>query len=188
MIYAFEVVTAESTYPVTTAEAKTYLGISHSDHDAMIGDLIAAASKLGEAYTWILFGQRSLRMHFDRFQEEVIIPRTPISAIVSVKYYDTTNTLQTMSTDDYHADLISWPARIWFKNIPSLYDRPNAVQINMTAGHSDVATVEKGLKQAVLMTVVDMYDQRGTMVHGSSSMADLNYEKLFMAFRQNYHF
>lgn len=187
MNYNIEVVTAATTYPVSTSELKTHLGISHSDHDTMLEDIIAAATNLAEVETWQVMGSRTLRMNLDCF-EDTVIPRYPISAISSVKYYDTSNVLQTMSTYDYDYDISSFPARIHFRSIPSTYNRMNAIQVNFTAGHSTISTVEKGIKQAIKMIAADMYDQRGSLVHGASSMAIINYRNLLAAFRKNYFF
>lgn len=187
MQYSIETVVAESTYPVTTSEAKTHLGISHSDHDTRIDTIIKAACRLAESITWVTLGTRTLRMHMDYFCD-CIIPRHPISAISTIKYYDTSNNLVTLDSSAYSVDLTSFPARVHFYTTPSTYDRLNAVQINFTAGHSTIGDVDNGIKQAILMVIADMYDQRGSIIHGTSSAPKLDYERLFMSFRKNYHF
>lgn len=185
--YNIEVVTAASTYPVSTSELKIHLGISHSDHDAMIDDCIQAATNLAEVETWQLMGSRTLKMNLDSFQN-CIIPRYPVTAISHIKYYDTANTLQTLSASNYDVDLSSFPTRVRFYTMPSTYDRYNAVQITFTCGHSTIANVEKGIKQAIKMVAADMYDQRGNIIHGLSSRAPIDYRTLFLEFRKNYHF
>jgi uncharacterized phiE125 gp8 family phage protein len=187
MQYSIEIVTAESVYPVTLTEAKTHLGVSHSDHDTRINTIIAAACRLAESITWVTLGSRTLRMHMDYF-EDCIIPRTPISAITSIKYYDLSNTLLTLASTEYSLDLTSFPARVYFYSTPSTYVKLNAVQINMTAGHATIGDVDSGIKQAILMVIADMYDQRGSIIHGASSAPKMDYERLFMSFRKNYHF
>lgn len=187
MNYAIEVVTAETVYPVSTSELKTHLGITHTDHDTMLADIIIAACKLAEAQTWVTLGSRTLRMHLDSFYD-VVIPRDPISAVTSITYYDMSNVQQTLAATAYDADLKSVPARIHFKTVPSTYDRYNAVQINFTAGHATIGNVEGGIKQAIKMVCADMYDQRMSMVYGATSRAVIDYSLLFQAFRKNYFF
>lgn len=185
--YNIEIVTPETTWPVTVAELKTHLGITHTSHDTMLADIIAAASNLAEQYTWIVFGSRTLKMNLDYFQN-TIIPRWPITAITSITYYDYANVQQTLAATEYDADLKSFPPRIDFDGEPSTYDRLNAVTVNITAGYADVTTIEKGIKQAIKMVCADMYDQRGNIIHGASSISPINYESLFATYRKNYFF
>jgi uncharacterized phiE125 gp8 family phage protein len=88
--------------------------------------------------------------------------RAKVSAVASVKYYDTEDTLQTLSSADYGLDLTGTPALVWLKDgaaWPALSAyRPRPVQVQFTAGF---ATVPEDVKQGILLLAAHFYANRG---------------------------
>jgi uncharacterized phiE125 gp8 family phage protein len=185
MIPRIQLVTPATTLAVAVSDMKTFLGVSHSDHDTMIENMIRAAMRMAEDVTGITLTTTTFRMYLDVFRD-VMIPRYPIQAISSVQYYDGSNTLTTLDTSLYDADIATIPCRIEFLNSPVVYDRLNAVQINFTAGHASVANINPGILQGIRMAVASMYDFRSDTVDRTVNAPSIDSNKLFMQFREPY--
>jgi uncharacterized phiE125 gp8 family phage protein len=102
------------------------------------------------------------------------IPLPPLQAVNSIKYYDTDNTEYTMTATDYFVDAKSAPGRIslaYGMTWPTTTLRPvNGVVIEFDAGYGDVASdVPKRVKQAILLIVGHLYEQREQSVEKALS-------------------
>jgi hypothetical protein len=78
-------------------------------------------------------------MQIEDFKSVVEIAKTPVTGIDSVSYFDISNSEVEMSLNtDYTVDVVSKPARIYFKNTPAVYPyRMDAVKIKFRTGWSD---------------------------------------------------
>lgn len=107
----------------------------------------------------------------------IYLERSPLISVDAVKYYDATETLQTLSSANYYALTNCQPGAVALKSTaswPDLYDRPDAVQIQFTAGHGTIASsVPQTLRQAVLFLVKHYYDNRDAFVIGNGSALEL---------------
>ncbi len=131
-------VTSQPTYkPVTLAECKESLEILESEtrHDFKISNYLDMAISQAENFTGQYFAQRTVTINYDAFQEFIRLPVHPLTSVDSIKYYDSDNALQTLSTDDYEVDLYALPPLIRITTFPSVKARLNAVEINVTAGY-----------------------------------------------------
>jgi uncharacterized phiE125 gp8 family phage protein len=105
---------------------------------------------------------------------------------VSVKYYDTDGVEQTLDVAEYYEDAKSKPARIVpVSSWPATKDRPNAVTITIEAGYGATADkVPQVIKQALLLMVGDMYENREETVVGTIvSTLPLTADRLLRPFR-----
>jgi len=173
---AIKVITPATLYPVTLTEAKLHLRVDSTDEDTLINMLIAAATSHAEDYTWRTIMPTVFEYVDDDFDHEIKIDTFPIATIDSIKYYDLTNTLQTVPSTQYESNLLECPAEIepasgyyW----PDAYIRYDAVAVRFTAGYASAAVVPAAIKQAILMMVSNMYEHRedeitGTIVSGLS--------------------
>jgi uncharacterized phiE125 gp8 family phage protein len=112
--------------------------------------------------------------YLDTFQSVVEIEdKLPIKTISSIAYYDSTDTLQTLSSSLYQTDLVSenTPPRIEpvsGQSWPSTYDRYNAVRITFTAGYGATReSVPLGIRHAILMVAADWWANREETVIGT---------------------
>jgi uncharacterized phiE125 gp8 family phage protein len=154
--------------PITTAEAKAHLRITHTDEDALIGSLIVAARNYVEGLANRPLVQRPYSLKLDRFPAhyEIILPAGKVSTVSSVTYVDTSGTTQTLSASAYTlegnrlpgsivinpANISAWPATRYYAGISS-------VTIAYTAGYgATAASVPQALRQAVLMAIAYWYD------------------------------
>ena len=132
------------TYPTTTVislqEAKDHLRVTSDDEDSLIKDCINGATNLVETYTNQYLLSRTFVAYFDTLEayQNIEIWKYPISAISSVKYINTSGVETTLSTDNYSADIIDSPSRLYFTSVPTVKSNIyNAFRVYFTAGYSD---------------------------------------------------
>lgn len=170
--------------PVTLTEAKAQLGVTHSNDDTLITSLITAARQACEAEMnrALIYSQWELRL--DCFPDEIIVPRPPLYSVSSVQYVDADGATQTLAASSYQVDTRSEPGRIkpaygaaWPVTREGIY---NAVTVTFWAGYAPVevgsptdfsGNVPRAIKQAVLLTVGDLYANRESVVVGPGSLA-----------------
>jgi len=161
---------------------------THAD-DSLLASLITAATRHVEHMGRLSTIRRHLRVSYPRFPAKptefvrygpadrmksvnalaMIYP--PVLNISSVRYYDADNTLQTIPHADYLLPDQQQP-QVVFKTgyiAPTLYDRPDAVQINYYAGYQPsvnnpttqaeyAANVPTSIKRAIILQVQALYD------------------------------
>jgi uncharacterized phiE125 gp8 family phage protein len=153
--------------PITLAEAKLHLRVDHSEEDALISALIAAArtecenrlqrTLITTGWTWPLDA-------FPAGGGLLVPPMPPLITVGAIQYVDTDGATQTLSGSGLlHIDPISEPGRIapvsgsW----PATADRINAVTITYTAGYGPAeADVPAPIRQWLLLAIGDMYANR----------------------------
>ena len=183
---AVTIVTEPSVEPVSVTEAKDHLRVIGTMDNNYITGLIAAARGMVEGYIERSLITQSLELVIDGFLGiEIVIPRPPLISVTSLKYYDSSNDLQTMSADDYYVDAKTQPGRIIpVDSWPSTYDRPNAVTVTYSAGYGVFASfVPMPIRQAILLLVAEMYQNRGESIAGSVSTLPITAERLLSPYR-----
>ena len=160
------VTTEPGSEPINKDQVKFHLGIDGTQSDDAINVMIAAARQHVERITNRRLIEQTLAIYFDTFPSGVTIklPVAPVSAIVSVQYYDVDGSLQTFASTKYFTDLVSEPGRIVLDPDEVWPDietgRPNAVVINVTAGYGDGGSdVPEGIINAMLMMIEKVYDR-----------------------------
>ncbi len=172
----YKISTDPASEPLTTAEAKTHLRVAHSDDDTYIDSLIKMARTLVEeecnraliTQTWEGYLQDFPGSDDDY---EIMINKCPVSSVSSIQYYDSDNSLQTLSTDYYEAYTEGEPAIIRLKynqSWPSVYDRKKAIIITFVTGSANAAAVPQPLKNAMLMIIGHYYENRQDVITGMS--------------------
>ena len=99
--------------------------------------------------------------------------KSPVSSLTHIKYYDSTDTLQTLAASNYILDNASKPARIGVAvggTLPNLSDRINAVEVKYTVGYGTASTdVPEGIRTAIILTVGNWYENRQTVITGRTA-------------------
>lgn len=156
-------VTAPASEPITLAEAKAHCRVDITDDDTLISALIVTAREYCEGYLHRKLITQAWDWTMEGFPSCFQFPFLPVSAITSVKYYDTANVQQTLSSSYYQVDLYSTPARVhlaygyaW----PSSYERSDAVVVRFSAGYANAAAVPQAIKQAMLLLIGHWYRSR----------------------------
>lgn len=158
-------ITAPATEPVSSAEAKLHLKVDGSTDDTLISALIVAARMLCEAYQGRGYITQTWELTLDAFPESPFeLPPAPLASVVSIKYTDSGGTEYTMDPGDYVLDTSAEPGRVALADgvsWPSVVLYPvGGVKIRYTVGAASAAAVPQNVKQAILLTVGDWYEDR----------------------------
>lgn len=177
---AYKLITPPTEYPVVLQDlVAVHLKVDDTDEEAgLLEEYIKAATERVQDLIQRQLMQAVWEYHMDDFSEMdcdgyVKLLKAPLVSVVSVKYYDANNDLQTMSANDYQVDTTNVPGRLRFiGDIPSVYDRPNAIQIQFRAGYGAAdATADQQraaitnygasrAKVGILRAVADFYEHR----------------------------
>ena len=159
------------------ADAKAHVRILDNDSDVELGAAIKAATRFLDvdedgfgglgfpliSQTWLMKGKsfggsRSIALPFGR-----------VSEIASIKYYDAANVLQTIDAAEYHLAaegrrfvVVAASGKSW----PSVYDRPDAVQITFEAGYENAASAPDDIKAAARLLVGHFFENRNAATEG----------------------
>lgn len=167
---------APATTPVSLAEAKAQLQLSTSDTtwDALVGNLILAATSYLDGWSGILgrcLISQTWECRFECFETEFDLPFPNCSA-ATVEYYDSTGTKQTFSSSNYqiveeagHACICLYTS----STIPAVSAiREDAVIITATCGYGDATAVPPAIKHAILLLVGHWFANREAVVVGAA--------------------
>jgi uncharacterized phiE125 gp8 family phage protein len=158
--------------PITLQEAKDHLRLEVGDDDAQVTAAIAAATKWAEEYLWRGLVEQTWELSRDGFpcEDQFELPRGNLKAgSVTLKYLDTSGTLQTLSSSAYLVDSVSEPGRILlpFGSVwPTTLCQWNSVQVTYTVGWA-VASVPEPIKSAIKLLVSQLYEHRTPDVVGT---------------------
>lgn len=144
--------------------AKAYCLITGTKDDALVGNLVSAATDYVQRRTGQQLAIATLKQTWDDFVLELILDIDPVQSVSSVKYYDAAGTLTTISPTNYWVDTEARRPRIFPRpgfSWPQVQsDRPAAVQVAYVAGYSVAATIPQGLIVAILTLVKHWYVNR----------------------------
>ncbi len=168
----YQVITPASTYPVSLTEAKSHLKIDTSADDTYITSIIKAATQLSEEYTNRFFIATLIKQTCSDFAELETLFKSPLNLAFStpvVQYYDSDNNFQTLSTNDYIVINQYEPSQIQLvdgKSFPTITKRNDAVIARYTVGYGTASDVPEIIKQAILLTIGNFYQNRNSVVIG----------------------
>jgi len=155
---------------VTLEEARAHLRVDFSDDDAYIETLSrvaeAAVSERLERTLGVTTWDYSIGSDDICHYYDIRLPMPPLREIVSVSYFDETGAAQTFAASNYRAVGVGAPTGAGVRLLggsswPSLRYGPEAMTIRFTAGYDDVP---EPIRQAILLTVGQLYANRGEMV------------------------
>lgn len=155
MSTTYKVTTEPTTEPVTLEEFRDALRIGSCDFDGELTELLKACRQTVEMESYRKLITQTVTMYMDEWpdDDEIKFRLSPVSAVVSVKYYDPYGTLQTLSSDSYWTNLIETPPELCLKNGYSWpqteLDRPNVVEVALTCGYGAASAVPPAAKLAI---------------------------------------
>jgi len=166
----YQVITAATSYPVSLTEAKSHLKVDTNADDTYITSIIKAATQLSEEYTNRFFINTVIDQTCSDFAQLQTLFKSKVSAVAHVKYYDNDNSLQTLSASIYDTQLQYEPSQIQLaenQSFPSITKRNDAVVTRYTVGYGSAASdVPEIIKQAILLTIGNFYQNRNSVVIG----------------------
>lgn len=115
---------------------------------------------------------------------DITLRKNPVQSVV-VKYYDENNAEQTMDAADYKL-YKSVPAKLVFETSYQLYDRLDAVNVEITCGDEDALTpIKAGI---MYMTTLQFWKREDNLPIPLPDQAYISMAKqLFYPFRLNYY-
>lgn len=154
--------------PVTLAEAKAHLRISHGDEDQLITALICSARRVAEARTGLCFMRQVWTYFRDCWPEDGVIalPLSPVLSVEELAVFGEDDEKAVIEPSHYLVDSASRPARVMLRG-SRIWQRPgravNGIAVTIEAGFGAVGeSVPQPLRQAMLMLVAHWYENRGT--------------------------
>lgn len=142
--------------PVTLAEVKRYVRITHVDEDALLSDLIASAREQAEQYLNITLPRQSYTLALaDHDACEIRLPRSPVVSVESVTLFARDGSATAVSASGYYMHV---DARVLvFDTAPSA----SRIEIAYTAGHATPSAIPKPIKLGLLAHIAALYEGRG---------------------------
>ena len=169
---AYIITSAPASEPLTTAEAKAHMNVTIADDDSYIDSLIVAARDYVQDIIRRSLITQTLAASFDSFAADCFeLERGPVQAVNSITYIDTLGVTQTLPVSDYLVDMVSSPPRItpaYGKSWPDTRDQINAVTVTYVAGYGNAAAVPQPIKQAMLLYIAHLYENRESVITGTS--------------------
>jgi uncharacterized phiE125 gp8 family phage protein len=156
---------APATNPITLAEAKAHLRVSHTAEDELIAFYIDAAVAALDGWSGILgrcMVTQTWRQDYGCFSDEMRLPMHGVAS-VTVTYYDSANAMQTLGSSNYALVNRRDGAAVVRSDsgsFPSTYDRPDAVQVAAVCGYGAASAVPAALKAAILLHVGALFEGR----------------------------
>lgn len=161
MVWVVTVAPAEE--PVSLADAKAHLGVTHAGDDDRLTRNIKSARQHVEAVCERALVTQTWRLSLDAFPSGCItLPGGKVSAVSSIAYTDTNGDAQALV--GYQSDLDSEPARLMYAYSAGAWPGAravlNAVQVTYVVGYGAASAVPDALKAAILLAVGDLYANR----------------------------
>jgi len=172
--YALTQTVAPTIDPVSLADMKVHCRVDHTDDDAYLLGLITVATNTCESFTGRQLIHATYTLKLDGFpcDDEIELPKPPLSSITSITYIDTAGNSQTVTSTDYQTDIASTVGRVmpaYNAYWPATRDgQYNVVTVTFVAGYgATAATVPIKLRQGIKAFAATMYEHRETVVIGT---------------------
>lgn len=154
---------------ITMAEAKNYLRVDSADDNSLITALIEVAEDLVEKLTGRILLTKILEFIYDEVGVSIEVPRSPLQEIMKIETIDDTGVKTIVSSGLYNVDISGQRGRIMLKDGCVWPTHRGFASFIITAkvGYGDTAeAVPAALKQAVLVALAILYENRGEMDEG----------------------
>lgn len=170
VISALSVQTARDWLRLDTIDAGAY----DAALDSEIAALVAAAVDLVEAQTGRVLLPSTWRVSLDSWPVDgvILLPMSPVSAVVSVQYLDVYGVLQTLHPDNVQIVLDGdYPAihRAPGVSWPGLCVSPVAVQIAVQAGYANAAAIPPAIVMALRLLLAHWFTNRAAVQVGPAA-------------------
>ncbi|GAA5124654.1 hypothetical protein JIN84_12955 [Luteolibacter yonseiensis] len=165
----YTLVTPPTFEPITYDQAAEHLRVDSVDDQTYVQALIGVAREYVDSVTGRVSAVSGWRVIapswaclFGQYSDTLSLFRTPLVSVSAVKYYAAgATTLSTLPAEEYLVITGAEPGMVKFTgSLPSVADRPDAVQIEFTAGYADEAAAPNLLKHAIKLLVGHLYENR----------------------------
>ena len=162
---SYQITVQPATEPITLEEAKEHLRVDFSEEDDYINTLIKTARKYCESYTNKYFITQTWRQNLDFFPRAIQLKVNPVISLTSLKYYDTTESQQTITddSDNFQKDFLDDVGSIHeglVNAFPSVGNTINPIEIITVCGYGDASDVPNNIKHAMKILISHLYENR----------------------------
>ncbi len=183
---------APSTYPVTLAEAKAFLRVTHALDDAVITGMIAAATDRAETImaraimpqTWMLLQDSFTSANMAvGYCPPISLERPLVTAIGSIKYYDVDGVDTTLDPSKYFLTANEYSAivsPIYNTDWPNCRIMAGSVRITFVCGWADAPPAIKGW---ILLCIGSLYEIRQQWTIGEEVKENSHIDRLLDCYR-----
>jgi uncharacterized phiE125 gp8 family phage protein len=179
MIYPYKEQSRVDVLPVSLAYTKEYLHIDAADsaHNTTVTRMIKAARDFFESATNNSLTEITYKTYRSSFSDLCFeIRKYPLISIVSVKYYDEDDVLQTVSNTDYFIQPMSGYDILAFKQafvVPTLSsDVGWPIEIEFKAGYTATEdAIPEDIADGLLAHIAKMFENRGDAYEFTTSTA-----------------
>lgn len=166
--------TAPTTEPLVLADVKAHLRVDSTADDTYITSLIAVARQYLDGYSGVL-GRCLITQTWDLVLKGfpssglIDIPLPPLASVTSISYIDSDGASQTLAATEYDVDVGGGAVRLAYnKSWPATRSVFNAVTVKFVAGYGVASAVPEPLKQAMLLIIGHLYENRETVSTGKA--------------------
>ena len=179
--------TGPSVEPLALSDVKSYLRISGSGEDTLLGTMIETVRVFCEDFINRALITQTVTLTLDAtneiddplwdgtrtgpylnfYKDFISLPKAPIQSVTTVKTFADDDTATTMSSTKYYVDISRDPGRVVLRTgetWPTALRVANAIEVVYVAGYGDAASdVPAPLKLGMMQHIAYLYDQRGDM-------------------------
>jgi len=169
--------------PISLAQAQLHLRLdtegspaSHPD-DTLVDMMITTSREMVEKDTGLTLPVTEYQCKSTPVDDKVSLQTYPVTSVESVTYEDEDEVIQSVSVSDYYVDNFQRPSVLVFRrNVPT-----KDVTVSFTAGYTDNDSpnpfpMPKILKNAMLLMIGNLYENRQSVGSYESYTKDMNYE------------
>ncbi len=160
--------------PVSVAEVKTHLHVTATSEDDNIAIYLDSAIAACENKLQTAIMDSRFALYANCFSSHISLEKNYVSAINTVKYYDTDGTLQTVGSSNYSLQDFKVPNVLYFNDdyvFPNTDTREFPVEVNFNAGFLSATGVIPNIRTAVFLEAGDRYENRQNEVIGDRLVA-----------------
>ena len=182
----FKVTTEPTAEPLSLQEVKEYLRVDDATDERVVQPLIIAARQFAEEHMNRALMQQTITLNLDTtietenplwegmrtapdinyYKNYVVLPRSPVISVTSLKTYNDSDTASTMAASKYYVDTQREPARIVLRTgetFPTALRVANAIEVVYVAGYTSAYAVPEPIRMGMLQHIAYMYEHRGDM-------------------------
>ena len=166
-----------------------HLRETETAQDVLITSLIIVARQWCEAYENTKYITQEITAKYNVLRQQMCLPFGKAQSITSLKYIDSSEIQQTISSDDYLLDDYSVPPVLYAAHgvtFPTALNVRNAVEIIYIAGYGDASSdVPERIKEAMKLILTHLYEHREQDIEVSLTEMPMN-AKHFLFERELY--
>ena len=182
----FKVTTEPTAEPLSLQEVKEYLRVDDATDERVVQPLIIAARQFAESHMNRALMQQTITLNIDTaldtenplwegmrtapdinyYKNYVVLPKSPVQSVTSVKTYNDSDTATTMAATKYYVDTQREPARIVLRTgetFPTALRVANAIEVVYVAGYTSAYAIPEPIRMGMLQHIAYMYEHRGDM-------------------------